>query len=90
MPRLGAPSLARTLAVDAPGTKVIYMSGYPHRGVPGGRKPGPLGPVLQKPFTPGELLDWIRWPRCNRTRRRAPQAARAPASDPYNRVVVSG
>src|SRR5215510_9848566 len=59
MPRLGGPELARTLAVDAPGTKVIYMSGYPNRGVPGGRGQD-IGPVLQKPFTPGELLDWIR------------------------------
>jgi len=59
MPRLGGAELARTLAVDAPGTKVIYMSGYPSRGVPGGRSQE-LGPVLQKPFTPGELLDWIR------------------------------
>jgi CheY-like chemotaxis protein len=59
MPRLGGAELARTLAVDAPGTKVIYMSGYPNRGVPGGRSQD-LGPILQKPFTPGELLDWIR------------------------------
>jgi signal transduction histidine kinase len=59
MPRLGGAELARTLAVDAPGTKVIYMSGYPNRGVPGGRAQD-LGPVLQKPFTAGELLDWIR------------------------------
>jgi two-component system cell cycle sensor histidine kinase/response regulator CckA len=59
MPRLGGAELARTLAVEAPGTKVIYMSGYPNRGVPGGRSQD-LGPVLQKPFTPGELLDWIR------------------------------
>jgi two-component system cell cycle sensor histidine kinase/response regulator CckA len=59
MPRLGGAELARTLAVDAPHTKVIYMSGYPNRGVPGGRSQD-LGPVLQKPFTPGELLDWIR------------------------------
>jgi hypothetical protein len=35
------------------------MSGYPNRGVPGGRAQD-LGPVLQKPFTAGELLDWIR------------------------------
>jgi signal transduction histidine kinase len=59
MPRLGGAELARALAIDAPHTKVIYMSGYPSRGVPGGRSPD-LGPVLQKPFTPGELLDWIR------------------------------
>jgi signal transduction histidine kinase len=59
MPRLGGAELARTLAVDAPHTKVIYMSGYPNRGVPGGRSQD-LGPVLQKPFTPDELLDWIR------------------------------
>ena len=63
MPRLGGAELARTLAIDAPGTKVIYMSGYPNRGMPGGRGQDlghDLGPVLQKPFTPGELLDWIR------------------------------
>jgi CheY-like chemotaxis protein len=59
MPRLGGAELARALAVEAPSTKVIYMSGYPNRGVPGGRSQD-LGPVLQKPFTPGELLDWIR------------------------------
>ncbi|HMG57677.1 MAG TPA: response regulator [Kofleriaceae bacterium] len=59
MPRLGGAELARSLAIDAPGTTVIYMSGYPNRGVPGGRSQD-LGPVLQKPFTPGKLLDWIR------------------------------
>jgi len=60
MPRLGGAELARALAVDAPGTKVIYMSGYPNRGVPGGRSQELAGPVLQKPFTPGELLHCIR------------------------------
>jgi signal transduction histidine kinase len=59
MPRLSGVELARVLAVDAPSTKVIYMSGYPNRAVPGGR-PQDLGPILQKPFTPGELLDCIR------------------------------
>ena len=59
MPRLGGAELARSLAVDAPGTKIIYMSGYPNRGVHGGRSQD-LGPILQKPFTPAELLDWIR------------------------------
>jgi signal transduction histidine kinase len=59
MPRLGGAELARSLAVDAPSTKVIYMSGYAHRGTPGGRTRD-LGSVLQKPFTPGQLLDRIR------------------------------
>jgi two-component system, cell cycle sensor histidine kinase and response regulator CckA len=59
MPRLSGVELARMLAVDAPGTKVIYMSGYPNRAIPGGRTQD-LGPILQKPFTPGELLDCIR------------------------------
>jgi len=59
MPRLSGVELARQLAIDAPGTKVIYMSGYPNRAVPGGRTQD-LGPILQKPFTPGELLDCIR------------------------------
>jgi CheY-like chemotaxis protein len=59
LPRLGGAELARSLAVHAPGTKVIYMSGYPGRGVPGGRAQD-VGPVLQKPFSPAKLLDWIR------------------------------
>jgi two-component system, cell cycle sensor histidine kinase and response regulator CckA len=59
MPKLGGADLARQLATDAPETKVIYMSGYPNRALPGGR-PIDLGPVLQKPFTPKQLLDWIR------------------------------
>src|SRR6185503_10807175 len=59
MPKIGGAELARLLAADAPTTKIIYMSGYPNRGVPGGRTQE-LGPVLQKPFTPGQLLDSIR------------------------------
>jgi two-component system, cell cycle sensor histidine kinase and response regulator CckA len=59
MPKLGGAELARLLAADAPSTKIVYMSGYPNRGVPGS-KTHELGPVLQKPFTPGQLLDSIR------------------------------
>jgi signal transduction histidine kinase len=59
MPKLGGAELARQLATDAPHTRIIYMSGYPNRALPGGR-PQDLGPVLQKPFTPAQLLDWIR------------------------------
>jgi two-component system cell cycle sensor histidine kinase/response regulator CckA len=59
MPKLGGADLARTLATDAPHTKIIYMSGYPNRPLPGGQ-PQEVAPVLQKPFSPVELLDWIR------------------------------
>jgi CheY-like chemotaxis protein len=59
MPGLGGAELGRTLAIDAPSTKIIYMSGYPHRGLPGGRS-HELGTVLQKPFTPGQLIDRVR------------------------------
>jgi signal transduction histidine kinase len=59
MPKLGGAELARSLATDAPHTKVIYMSGYANRPLPGGQ-PHDIGPVLQKPFTPEQLLDWIR------------------------------
>jgi two-component system cell cycle sensor histidine kinase/response regulator CckA len=59
MPKLGGAELARLLAIDAPTTRIIYMSGYPGRSLPGGR-PQDLGPVLQKPFTPAQLLEWIR------------------------------
>jgi hypothetical protein len=47
------------LIAETPATRIIYMSGYPNRALPGGR-PQDLGPVLQKPFTPAQLLDWIR------------------------------
>jgi signal transduction histidine kinase len=56
MPRLGGADLARSLAADAPTTKVVYMSGYPGRS-PAARD---AGPILHKPFTPGELLAWVR------------------------------
>ncbi|HSR98096.1 MAG TPA: response regulator [Kofleriaceae bacterium] len=59
MPKLGGAELARLLAAESPTTRIIYMSGYPNRALPGGR-PQDLGPVLQKPFTPAQLLDWIR------------------------------
>jgi CheY-like chemotaxis protein len=59
MPKLGGTDLARRLAAFAPSTKIIYMSGNPHGGLPGIR-PHELGAVLQKPFTPGQLLDRIR------------------------------
>jgi CheY-like chemotaxis protein len=59
MPKLGGVELARTLAIDAPNTRIVYMSGYPSRPLPGGRDQE-LGSVLQKPFTPGQLLDLIR------------------------------
>jgi len=59
MPKLGGGELARALALEAPNTKLIYMSGYPNRALPGGRTQD-VGPVLQKPFTPEQLLDWIR------------------------------
>jgi two-component system, cell cycle sensor histidine kinase and response regulator CckA len=59
MPKLGGAELARTLAIDAPTTKIIYMSGYANRSPPG-EWPQEIGRVLQKPFTPEQLLDWIR------------------------------
>ena len=59
MPKLGGAELARNLAIDAPHTRIISMSGYPNRPLPGSRSPD-LGTVLQKPFTPVQLLDWIR------------------------------
>jgi len=59
MPKLGGAELARSLAIDAPSTRIIYMSGCPNRMLPTGR-PHELGAVLQKPFTPAQLLDWIR------------------------------
>ena len=34
MPKLGGAELARSLAAEAPGIKIIYTSGYPGRGLP--------------------------------------------------------
>jgi PAS domain S-box-containing protein len=60
MPVMGGPELAKRAASLAPGTKVMYMSGYtddmlaPY-GLP---QPGPA--YIQKPFTPSALAEKVR------------------------------
>jgi len=55
LPGISGPMLAKQLAVDKPGIRILYMSGYSEfntndRGLP------PDARLLQKPFTKGTLL----------------------------------
>jgi two-component system cell cycle sensor histidine kinase/response regulator CckA len=59
MPKLNGAELAHSLAVDAPNTRIIYMSGYSDHALPGGPPQEPRA-VLQKPFTPVQLIEWVR------------------------------
>jgi CheY-like chemotaxis protein len=59
MPRMSGDELSERLAAERSRARIVYMSGYPDRSVPGGRNDG-TAPVLLKPFTPAQLLDWIR------------------------------
>lgn len=60
MPGMTGPELAERVAVDFPGMRILFMSGYP------GNELGRLGlradevPFLQKPFTPTELAQQVR------------------------------
>lgn len=59
MPRLGGVELARWLAANRPGIRVLFMSGY---AAPATVTDGAFGPqsFLQKPFTREALLDRIK------------------------------
>jgi len=59
LPQASGPELARKLAADRPGMKVLFMSGYGRAAlIERGLLPGPG--VLEKPFSPEALLDRIR------------------------------
>jgi len=59
MPGMGGLELARAVARDHPGVKVLLVSGYaPPSGDPGARLPG--DGILRKPFTVDELLHEVR------------------------------
>jgi CheY-like chemotaxis protein len=60
MPEMGGPEVAARLSILRPGVKVLFMSGYTgdaavHRGLLEAR-----APLLEKPFTPGDLARRVR------------------------------
>ncbi len=60
MPRIGGPELARMLHQVRPGTKVLFMSGYPDGAVQNQRLLEPGAAFIQKPFSPSVLAVKIR------------------------------
>lgn len=54
MPRLGGPELARELAAQRPGIRVLFVSGRARAGLP------PQANFLEKPFTPTTLATAVR------------------------------
>jgi CheY-like chemotaxis protein len=60
MPAMGGYATARELATVLPHTPVVFISGYTGEDVlrRGGLPPD--APFLQKPFTPGALLEQVR------------------------------
>lgn len=59
MPAMNGTELAAALARDYPGLPVILMSAYAPAGLTQVGPGGPKVPVLQKPFTPGQLEELI-------------------------------
>ena len=60
MPGLSGPNLAARLLQDQPSLKVLYMSGYTDDAMPAHGKFWGGVPLLQKPFTPGQLAARVR------------------------------
>jgi two-component system, cell cycle sensor histidine kinase and response regulator CckA len=60
MPGLSGPNLAARLTALAPELRVLYMSGYTDDATPVNGKYWGGVPLLQKPFTPGQLAERVR------------------------------
>ena len=60
MPGLSGPNLAARLTTQAPALRVLYMSGYADDAMPAHGKFWGDVPLLQKPFTPGQLAERVR------------------------------
>ena len=60
MPRVNGRLLARALTAARPAMKVLFMSGYPDEVVQQEGGPGTGTHLLQKPFTPTQLLEQVR------------------------------
>jgi CheY-like chemotaxis protein len=57
MPRMSGPALADRITTMRPGIRVLFMSG--HSEEPPGEPGRPGRAFIQKPFTPGDLLDKV-------------------------------
>ena len=51
MPEMDAFELADRIASEVPGVRILYTSGYTDAGAE--------GPFIQKPFTPGQLIEKV-------------------------------
>jgi PAS domain S-box-containing protein len=60
MPGMGGFELARRLAARRPELRLLCVSGYPGDQVPGLEASEQTPPLLQKPFSPAELLEKLR------------------------------
>jgi signal transduction histidine kinase/ActR/RegA family two-component response regulator len=60
MPRMGGSAVARRLAQDRPGLKVLYMSGFTEDAIVRNGILNDAIPFLQKPFSPAQLLARVR------------------------------
>ena len=60
MPGLSGPNLAARLTSQIPNLRVLYMSGYTDDAMPTHGKHWGSVPLLQKPFTPGQLAERVR------------------------------
>ena len=60
MPGLSGPNLAARLMTQTPRLRVLYMSGFTDDAMPAHGKYWGGVPLLQKPFTPGQLAERVR------------------------------
>lgn len=59
MPEMGGAELARRLREERPGIRVLFITGFSREAVAGHGVLAPDSSLLQKPFTPHELLHRI-------------------------------
>lgn len=61
MPRMGGEELAQHFTQQSPSTKIVYMSGYPHKHTSeGSAVESDSTPFISKPFTPEEFVRVVR------------------------------
>ena len=60
MPRMGGPALAERLLARRAGLRVLYVSGYTEGDIVRGRVLQRGVHLLEKPFTPRQLLERVR------------------------------
>jgi CheY-like chemotaxis protein len=60
LPGISGPQLAEKAVVILPGVKVLYVSGYPREHLKGWKLQGPEFHLVEKPFSPLELVKKVR------------------------------